>query len=265
MEVEDDEYEPTAEEIAAEEEEEPLMMANATAWDNFLEYIALTQQDWASPEEDTDLYRKRRAVEFFNLGMPAPAPPLPSGAHEARVWAAAGNKVANDLYALKPTLKSWVPHVMCFVVPRQILPLGDPSRRSCDACESFGAWLKQTIKFRTCRRRLRGESSTHVRKTDEQQGGSSSSVSSAGKSTWKQHFRKGYIQQAFIRGCIKERIGHGAVNEPFLQRADWRRLKSGKATTKYDRKLDEETGGVQRTVHDIMTEQGLGRCVAALL
>ena len=157
---------------------------------------------------------------------------------------------------------------MCFVVPRQILPLGDPSRRSCDACESFGAWLKQTIKYRTCRRRLRGEASTHVRKTDD----SSASASSTGKATWKQHFRKGYIQQAFMRGCIKERISHGAVNEPFLQRTDWRRLKSGKATTKYERKLPvngtddtSRTAAGPRTLHDIMAEQTTGRYVAALL
>eukprot|EP00965_Chrysotila_dentata_P096496 3188764-Pleurochrysis_carterae.AAC.2 len=35
----DDEFEPTAEEIAAEKEEEPLMMQNAHRWDHFLEYV----------------------------------------------------------------------------------------------------------------------------------------------------------------------------------------------------------------------------------
>ena len=68
---EDDEYAPSPEEIAAEEEEEPLMMQNAEAWDDFLDYVNLLQMDWAAPEEDTDLYRKRRAVEFFNAGEPA--------------------------------------------------------------------------------------------------------------------------------------------------------------------------------------------------
>ena len=55
-----------------------------------------------------------------------------------------------------PTLKSWVPHIiMVFIVPRQVLELGDPSRRSCDACESFGARFKKLIKERTCRRTIK--------------------------------------------------------------------------------------------------------------
>eukprot|EP00965_Chrysotila_dentata_P012466 409889-Pleurochrysis_carterae.AAC.1 len=37
--------------------------------------------------------------------------------------------VATDLYELKSTLQSWVPHIAVFIVPRQILFLGDPSRR----------------------------------------------------------------------------------------------------------------------------------------
>eukprot|EP00965_Chrysotila_dentata_P123635 4087284-Pleurochrysis_carterae.AAC.1 len=64
-------------------------------------------------------------------------------------------RVATDLYELKPTLQSWVPHIAVFIVPRQTLLLGDPSRRSCDACESLGAVLKKKIKHLTCRRRIR--------------------------------------------------------------------------------------------------------------
>ena len=264
----DDEYEPTEEELAEEEAEEPLMMRNAEVWDNFLEYIHLAQEQWAPEDEDTDLYRMQRAVEFFNLGAhgratspscPLPAPMLTS------VCAAAttGNKVANDIYALKPTLLSWVPHVMCFVVPRQILELGDPSRRSCDACESFGAWLKQAIKYRTCRRRLKREASTHVRKPAEE----GTTTSQFGK-TWKQFFRKGYIQQAFTRGCVSERISHGAANVPYLQRADWQRLiNSGKTEKKYDRKVEQqepstgETPARPRNLKDILSEEAAGRCV----
>ena len=51
----DDEYEPTEEELAEEEAEEPLMMRNAEVWDNFLEYIHLAQDKWAPEDEDTDL------------------------------------------------------------------------------------------------------------------------------------------------------------------------------------------------------------------
>ena len=148
-----------------------------------------------------------------------------------------------------------MPHITCFIVPRQILRLGDPARRSCDACESFGAWLKKTIKERTCRRRLRTDPSKHTRKDGD-----------GGIITWEQHFKKGYIQQAFSRAVVTERLGHGRENEPYLQRADWKRLQSGKSTTKYDkvcRPLDEdaENGDAQqRNLKDLVAEQQAGVC-----
>ena len=157
----------------------------------------------------------------------------------------AGNKVANHLIRLKPTLESWVPHVMCFIVPRQVLPLGDPTRRSCDACEAFGAWLKKTIKEKTCRRRVIQGSVDHVTKDTD------GSIIK----TWKQTFKSGYIQQAFTRAVVKEKLGHGAENEPYLQREDWKRLRSGKTMVKYDRKpaLGTETDPEHpRSLKDIL-------------
>eukprot|EP00965_Chrysotila_dentata_P194334 6176313-Pleurochrysis_carterae.AAC.2 len=64
----DGEFDPTEEEIAAEEDEEPLMMQNAQHWDLFLEYVREVQSPWAPPEGDTDTYRKMRAVRLFNTG-----------------------------------------------------------------------------------------------------------------------------------------------------------------------------------------------------
>lgn len=77
---EDDEYAPSAEEIEAEETEEPLLMSNAGAWDDFLEYVGLVHQDWADkdPEMDTDLYRKEQAVRYFNAGATACPDPIVS-------------------------------------------------------------------------------------------------------------------------------------------------------------------------------------------
>eukprot|EP00965_Chrysotila_dentata_P210087 6185679-Pleurochrysis_carterae.AAC.1 len=86
-------------------------MEHAQMWDNFLAYIEAAERPWASPDEDTDEYRKERAVEFFNLA----------------------GVLATDIYTLNTELAGWVLHVLCFIVPRQILTLGDPSRRSCDA------------------------------------------------------------------------------------------------------------------------------------
>jgi hypothetical protein len=47
---------------------------------------------------------------------------------------------------LKSTLLTWKLHILCFIVPRQLVELGDAARRSCDACESFGAMVKKLIK-----------------------------------------------------------------------------------------------------------------------
>lgn len=163
----------------------------------------------------------------------------------------AGNKVANHLIRLKPTLESWVPHVLSFIVPRQVLPLGDPTRRSCDACEAFGAWLKKTIKQKTCRRKVIALTVDHVKKDGE-----------TITSQWKQTFKCGYIQQAFSRAVVREKLGHGTENEPYLQRADWKRLRTGKTMVKYDRKpapdQSDDTPARPRNLKDILAEQGMG-------
>ena len=130
----DPDYAPTAEEVAAEEELLPLMMSNATRWDNFLTYVRAMSAEWPQGDPDTDEYRKGRALESFNLG----------------------NMVAIDIHELKPTMLTWVPHIMCFIVPRQLVELGDQTRRSCDACESFGALTKKLIKHATCHRPTTG-------------------------------------------------------------------------------------------------------------
>ena len=104
--------------------------------------------------------------------------------------------------------------ISCFVVPRQIFWLGDPGPRSADACESYGALVKKLIKHSTCRRRIRGGTSgegpafTHAHKR--------------GIKKWRQTFSRGYIEQAFRRCCVKEKLLHGKANEPFLQRTDWK-------------------------------------------
>ena len=165
------------------------MMKNADRWQHFLELIASRARPWPQGAEDTDEYRKARAVDSFNLG----------------------SVCANDLLILKPTMKSWVPHVLVFIDSRQHLELGDPKRRACDACESFGALVKKVIKHQTCRRRLRDEPSEHERKR---------LVGGANGKKWVQSFNRGYIEQAFRRVTVSETLRHGKENEPFLLRAD---------------------------------------------
>ena len=131
----DEEYAPTAAEIAQEKKEEPLMIKNAERWDHFLDHVRGMQAPWPQGDPDTDDYRKVRAVETFSLGWAVASLSRPSRAE------ADGHHMG--------------PHILLFIVPRQMLELGDPARRSCDSCESFGAMLKKIIKHSTCRRRLR--------------------------------------------------------------------------------------------------------------
>jgi hypothetical protein len=217
----DEEYAPTPDMLEEEEREEPLMMQNAGRWDNFLALVRAFQAPWPQGELDTKDYRKGRAVEAFNLGA----------------------VVANDLLELKPTIMSWVPHILCFIVPRQMVELGDPTRRSCDACESFGALLKKIIKHSTCRRRVTGgEQVAHGAKGD-----------GATARRWRQTFNVGFVQQAFSRACVRESLQHGEANAPYMLRSDAKRKSQGKAIS-CKKFRAEESPVPERLLHAIVAE-----------
>ena len=175
MDVSGDEFEPTEDEIEAEAAIAPLISLNADRWDRFLEWTRDIVQPWVA---DTDQYRKERALQ----------------------WCNGARAVARDLYDMKPTMHSWVPHIACNIVPRQIVSLGDPSRRSADACESFGACAKRLIKHVTCRRALSAK------------------------------YTRGYIEQAFRRVVVRAGLIHGEANAPFLQRQDAKLLDAGRVS-----------------------------------
>ena len=176
MDVSGDEFEPTEDEVAAEAARPPLVTLNAERWDRFLEWVRGIEVPW---EEDTDEYRQMRALQYCN------------GARAC----------SRDLLDLKPTMASWVPHIACYIVPRQIVELGDPSRRAADACESYGACAKRTIKHLTCRRALRAGS-----------------------------FGRGFVEQAFRRLTVRASLIHGPENVPFLQRRDARLIGVGRVS-----------------------------------
>lgn len=180
MDVSGDEFEPTKEQVAAEAARAPLIVDNADRWDRFLSWVRGIEQPW---QEDTDEYRKMRALQYCN----------------------GARATSRDLYDLKPTMHSWVPHIACNIVPRQIVDLGDPSRRAADACESYGACAKRVIKYLTCRRAL-----------------------SAG-------FGRGYIEQAFRRLVVRSALIHGEENADYLLRADARLLGTGRTSAQHSR------------------------------
>eukprot|EP00965_Chrysotila_dentata_P190212 6173739-Pleurochrysis_carterae.AAC.3 len=105
----------------------PDMMWHARHGDNSLALVEQSQKAWAEPDDDTDEYRKESAVRLFNADI-SPLSPL-----------SVVSQVAHDLLVLNTEMNVWVLHVMCFVVLVQTLELGDPLRRSCDACESLGS------------------------------------------------------------------------------------------------------------------------------
>jgi hypothetical protein len=125
-----------------------------------------------------------------------------------------GAAVVRDLYSLNPALSGWVPHVLVFIVPRQILSLGDPAKRSCDACESLGATIKCIIRHTTCRRRSSRGKTAHV--------------SRDGKKLWYSTFSRGYVEQAFRRVCVRANLIHGDANARYLQKADCSLLNQGR-------------------------------------
>ena len=76
--------------------------------------------------------------------------------------------------------------------------------------------VKKLIKHATCRRHLgKGQVEHHKGSTQR----------------WKQTFKRGFIEQAFRRACVRESLAHGEANAPFLQRKDVLRVTTGKAPT----------------------------------
>eukprot|EP00965_Chrysotila_dentata_P247784 6207960-Pleurochrysis_carterae.AAC.1 len=146
--------------------------------------------------------------ELRTACTPCRVPPVPC--------ATAAMRVTTNLLELKPTLSSWVPHIAVFIVPRQTLLLGDPSRRSyCDTCESLGAVLKKKIKHLTCRRRICDGTLTLCHATAK------------GEIVWQQSLSVGYIEPVFTGLCVSEKLKHWDVNQPYLQRVDARRKVHG--------------------------------------
>jgi hypothetical protein len=219
----DSDYEPDAETLAAEEREESLMCQNATIWDHFLTLVRAIQAPWAEGVDDTDAYRKMRALECFNVSIP----------------------VVNDLLQLSPTMKTWVPHILLFIVPRQMVELGDPSRRSCDACESFGAMIKKIIKHLTCRRSV---------KVGADRSASSTAHHVGGVEKWRQTFTRGFIQQAFERVCVRAELRLGPANAPYAQRSDVRGLHTtGRATAARGRNTPVYAGP-RESIHNLVVK-----------
>ena len=92
------------------------------------------------------------------------------------------------------------------VAPFQYVELGDPARRSCDACESLGASVKKVIReLRLTCRRLTGGTHHHTSRAGR-------------KAAWQQTFGKGYIKQAFSRVSVRAWLLHGEENAAYSQR-----------------------------------------------
>ena len=153
--------------------------------------------------------------------------------------------VSNDLLQLSPKMLTWTPHIAQFIVPRQLFELGDSARRSADACESFGAKMKKTIKHLTCRRSMSRAATEHTSK--------------ARRSKWKQTFTKGYIEQAFSRAVVSEPLKHGDENAPYLLRSDARMTSAGKVNTY--KKFTEETPVPMRSIHTLTVKARNNICL----
>eukprot|EP00965_Chrysotila_dentata_P081733 2698262-Pleurochrysis_carterae.AAC.1 len=219
--AEDEELEVTVAELEQEEQEEPQMLEHAAMWDHFLDYVEAAEKPWAEPDLETDVYTARsercnssiwvRASMHAHLLLASQI----ACTHLVHAFAVSSAAViATDIYTLNTKLADgWVLHVLCFVVTRHTLKLGDPTRRSCDACESFGAMLKKMIKHLTCRRRIN----------------KSGSLRDNGKKEWLETFRRGYTEQAFRCVCARADLIHGKANVRYMQRTDYRLKNTGRA------------------------------------
>ena len=149
--------------------------------------------------------------------------------------------------------RSWVEHILLFVVPRQIIELGDPTRRSCDACESLGARFKKLIKHLTCRRAV----ASGPKKRDLP-GRAGSSTRQQALASWRQCFSVGYIEQAFKRLVVEQEIRHGEQNERYLQREDHLLRTQGLTGVKKEHaeKRSSMTPSIRKALEESLEEAG---------
>ena len=176
MDLSDDEF------VDEEIEDDPAdsmsqLQLNATRWDHFLDWVRGLEQTW--DPEDTLEYRNKRALQYCN----------------------GARRVSRDLLEMKPSMASWVPHIASWIVPRQIVELGDPSRRAADACESYGACCKFVVKHLTRRR------------------------------TMSPSYSRGWIAQAFRRLSVRSNLLEGPENAPYTLRQDHKLLATGLKNT----------------------------------
>ena len=80
--------------------------------------------------------------------------------------------------------------------------------------------VKKIIKHSTCRRRVKGGSSVGPTFAHEHKRAGTNKK-------WRQTFTRGYVEQAFRRCSVKEKLLHGEANLPFLQRTDWKLISKG--------------------------------------
>jgi len=133
---------------------------------------------------------------------------------------------------------------MCFIVPRQMVALGDPTRRLCDACESFGAMAKKLIKHATCQRPVTGMNQ-HLHGA-KGKGGE--------ERRWSQTFKVGFIEQAFKRLCVRESLQHGEANAAYRQRRDARRTAAGTAATAKKYVFNDSPAPPMKSVYEAAKE-----------
>ena len=75
--------------------------------------------------------------------------------------------------------------------------------------------------------------------------------------SWSQNFSRGYIEQAFARLVVEEGLRHGAENEAFLQREDYRLMTQGLRGVKVESRRGAEpppTIGIARALADAVAE-----------
>ena len=133
--------------------------------------------------------------------------------------------------------RSWVEHILLFVLPRQIVALGDPCRRSCDACESLGARFKKVIKHLTCRRNLQPKQTR-----------------AQADAAWRSSFTVGWVEQAFKRIVVEESLQHGEENREYMLREDARLRKQGLRGVKKEHKGPSRASGEVPSIVDALAD-----------
>ena len=165
----------------------------------------------------------------------------------------------HDMKALRGgTFISAIPHVMAYIVPRQMVTDGDPNRRCCEQSEAIGVDLKFDLHKRCARNHTTKRVTRNARGEIVKEWRAKLRISRVMQVPTRPFARPrprlrshalmgshGARAQVFNRSCLRENLRRDEASTVYLQRRDHRIKRTGKSVAEPRKKSSDEHENTQ--------------------